>query len=55
MPDDLGVTNGKVTNKVIVDARPVLSMGAAREGAPAASGIHGFSRVRSGVLLIEKF
>jgi len=44
-----------VTNKETVYACPVLSMGAAREGAPAASGIHGVSRVRSGALLIEKF
>jgi hypothetical protein len=52
---DLGVANGKVTNEVMVYACPVPSVGAAREGAPAASGIHGVSRVRSGVLLIEKF
>ena len=44
-----------MTNKVMVYACPVLSMGAAREGTPAASGIHGVTRVRSGVLLIEKF
>jgi hypothetical protein len=39
----------------MVYACPVLCMGAAREGTPAASGIHGVTRVRSGVLLIEKF